>query len=370
MRILIYANLPEVGGGGTIVLKLAEALIGAGWTVAVLTRWQIGFGMNTAVQGALESMGVCCTRLDKDEGQLDWSSWCMIFKKVVIDQPDALLSIGVGWMAAGLAALRPGRRNLYFYINHDPLSPGFRRLRWLSVFMQGISVISSASLLPLRHLAAGETELAWLPQFSEPILPADWQDSLSGERRRCVGFVGTLSETKGVPLLLRVWRELDLEADLLIAGDGPCRTGVENEARETAARNKGRVVYAGKFSATQRDSFLADFFPRVQLLVAPTVVAGEGIQTVILEALAFGCPVLATRLGGTVCFDDPELRDSAVELCAVVELRASLLAWWQRTEHKPERARIQDYFRRHFSNGALCDRWLAFLGGQSRSVVI
>ena len=106
-----------------------------------------------------------------------------------------------------------------------------------------------------------------------------------------VGFLGRLSPEKGTHELLEVARGLLAEnaaATLTIAGDGPDRAWLEEEAKHMTAT--GRLAWRGAV----RD--VAGFLSNVDVLVMPS--HNEGLPYVLLEAMAAGCGVVAYRVGG------------------------------------------------------------------------
>lgn len=107
----------------------------------------------------------------------------------------------------------------------------------------------------------------------------------------CLGTVGRLAEQKGQAHLLEamqaVLREMD-EATLLVAGDGPARQALEQQAQ--AAHLNGRVRFLG----TRRD--VALIYRALDVFVLPSL--WEGLPLVLLEAMGAGLPVVATRVGG------------------------------------------------------------------------
>lgn len=103
------------------------------------------------------------------------------------------------------------------------------------------------------------------------------------------GFSGRLEEEKGVRLLLEVAELLQSlpEIRFLIAGSG----SLEVELKERAAANGlTNVVFAG----FRHD--LPDLYSVFDLLVMPSMY--EGLPLALLEAMAAGCPVVASLTGG------------------------------------------------------------------------
>jgi N-acetyl-alpha-D-glucosaminyl L-malate synthase BshA len=106
-----------------------------------------------------------------------------------------------------------------------------------------------------------------------------------------VGSVGNLREVKDVPTLVRGFAqaiERVPNAVLVLVGDGPERPGLEQLVAERGLGE--RVRFAGARSDVARLLPLFDVFA----LSSKT----EGISVALLEAMACGLPVVATRTGG------------------------------------------------------------------------
>ena len=104
-------------------------------------------------------------------------------------------------------------------------------------------------------------------------------------------IVARLSPEKDIETLLRaaaLVRERDPSFRLEIAGDGPCRGALEALLRELGLR--GVVRFLG-----MRDD-VADLLKRARLFVLSSI--SEGVSLTLLEAMACGLPVVATRVGG------------------------------------------------------------------------
>jgi glycosyltransferase involved in cell wall biosynthesis len=110
--------------------------------------------------------------------------------------------------------------------------------------------------------------------------------------RFSVVVLGRLVPVKGLDVLLRASRERPWT--LLIAGDGPERGRLESEARRLGidARFFGEIAGAEKsLLLTAADAFA------LPSRVLPSG-RSEGMPVALLEAMAFGLPIVASDVGG------------------------------------------------------------------------
>jgi len=128
--------------------------------------------------------------------------------------------------------------------------------------------------------------------------------------------IARLSPVKAHPILFRAIDELLLrghEICLMLAGDGPCRVELEHLADTMGLRQ--RIRFAGNVGQDRIPQLLAES----DLFVLPSF--AEGLPVVLMEAMASGCPVVATRIAGI-----PELIEDGHSGLLVSPGRADLLA--------------------------------------------
>ena len=99
-------------------------------------------------------------------------------------------------------------------------------------------------------------------------------------------FVGRLAENKGIDLFLKAVKEIDAEA--IIVGSG----SLEKKLKTISHKLKANVIFHG-WAKDSRE--VAELMNQSKLLVMPSY--SEGGPRVVLEAMACGVPVLATRVG-------------------------------------------------------------------------
>lgn len=132
-------------------------------------------------------------------------------------------------------------------------------------------------------------------------------------------FVGRLEKRKGLRDLVLGFRELQSRvgrARLIIVGDGPLRSQVENLV---ARRHIENVVMAGYVPR----SVLPRYYATADIACFPAT-GGESFGVVLLEAMASGLPVVATEVPGYLTVVDAGRDSLTVRPRSPVELGATL----------------------------------------------
>ncbi len=105
-----------------------------------------------------------------------------------------------------------------------------------------------------------------------------------------VGTIARLAPQKGVSYFLQAAAVLcrDCQVNFVVVGDGPLRQALEEESRTLGL--DGRLFFVGERADIPQILAAMDIF------VLPSIT--EGLPLTILEAMAAGKPVVATRVGG------------------------------------------------------------------------
>ncbi len=157
-------------------------------------------------------------------------------------------------------------------------------LRWVLRRSDRITTVSR--FLQREVIALGAREGAVRVVYGGVTPKAPPGEGSSGGAR--IVFVGSLVRQKGVDILLEAFQEVkgaEKGAELWIVGDGR-----ERPRLEALARGLEGVRFLGR-----RDDLTA-VFDGASVLVLPS--RAEGFGLVLLEAMASGVPVVASRVGG------------------------------------------------------------------------
>jgi glycosyltransferase involved in cell wall biosynthesis len=115
-----------------------------------------------------------------------------------------------------------------------------------------------------------------------------------GGEEPIVLFVGRLAYYKGLSYLLRAMQ--DVQAQLVVVGDGELREDLEEEAQELGVADRVR------FEGYVPDEHLSEYYRAADIFVLPSIASIEAFGIVQLDALAHGLPVVNTDLPTGVPF--------------------------------------------------------------------
>jgi glycosyltransferase involved in cell wall biosynthesis len=180
------------------------------------------------------------------------------------------------------------------------------------------------------------------------------------------GTVGRLVETKGQSILLQAFAQVSEECPhslLVLAGEGR----LESELRERAAELgiQESVVFLGH----RHD--IAEVLQAYDVFVLPSV--AEGLPGALLEAMAAGLPVIASRVGGVPeILNTPEL-GTMVSPRSVDDLASAMTALYKTTEEKRDeigealRERVLEEFSKEKMISAITAEYLTIMNMTPKS---
>jgi glycosyltransferase involved in cell wall biosynthesis len=178
--------------------------------------------------------------------------------------------------------------------------PGFdaRNLSRLHTITNPLTTLLWKNAHAVVGNSAGLCELArrFMPGLDVPEIPngvdtARFSPAAPAVRERCeLLFTGRLAPQKGVDVLLNALTKVCGAWRLRIAGDGP-----ERERLAALSKHLGIAKQVEFLGWAQRDELPA-LYRSADIFVFPSY--DEGMPNVVLEALASGLPVVATRIAG------------------------------------------------------------------------
>ena len=166
-----------------------------------------------------------------------------------------------------------------------------------------------------------------------------------------VAFLGRYSPAKGIYRLLEIWsRFAGRPMRLDFYGHGIERAGLEQEIRR---RGLEASVHVNQGWSTGRE--LATIMAATDLVVLPSET--EGLPLVLLEAMAYGVPFVASDVGAiaSLAENNPDVRvvplDDAALAQAIVEMESAIRAG------SVVGRRLQDYHRARYGHERVAGLW-------------
>jgi glycosyltransferase involved in cell wall biosynthesis len=118
------------------------------------------------------------------------------------------------------------------------------------------------------------------------------------EDARVLASVGRLVGWKGLGVIVDALRELPPDVHYLVVGEGPDKARLRERAAQAGLA--GRVHFAGRIAHDR----LCEVLLEADLLVQPSI-GEESFGITLVEAMACGLPVLASKQGGMPEIVDP-----------------------------------------------------------------
>ena len=343
MRIvLLNPEYPPIGGGaGNASRHLAQALVRHGHAVTVLTAHWRDLPRREDDRGVQVVRIPAARRRADRSGAREQAAFVLTglvhaARLLRAQRPHGVLAffgapsgivawllkpwLGVPYVVALRGGDVPGFRPYDFALYHRLIGPVLRRV-WRGA---AAVVANSHGLRALAQRFEPRVPIQVIPngvdatRFAPPPARAWHPPRLL--------FVGRVVYQKGLDVLLQALaRHTARDWHLTIVGDGPSRPALMQQA--AALGLQARITWAG----WQPPERMPDFYAQANLFVFPS--RHEGMPNAVLEAMAAGLPVVATRIAGNeelvtpqvgrlVPPDDPAaLADALAALLPAAEVR-------------------------------------------------
>jgi glycosyltransferase involved in cell wall biosynthesis len=353
--ILISCSLAKTGGNETHVRELARLLSQAGYSVTVGSRSK--------------------DFIDQQRSFFDEAHIAYITTPLGSRSPSPLRNI---WAALFWSRLRraafshligigPGgfHRLLKHYLREDGLAVYWEsgdgtyhtpsHVRMLRA-MDKLAATSSRVARVMQAYIDGEVHI--LPPLSSPALkvgPGSLPNRLPGQELR-LAYLGRVTRRKGLENLIEGWTALAIgPARLDVYGGGDL---LEELRRTVHLKGLSNVIHF--HGAYERERDLEAILARTDLVVLPS--EGEGLPHVLIEAMSFGVPFVATGVGGVedLAHGNP---DVLVTGAVWPDFAHGLETMARRVrEGQVSRERLRETYQNHYAFERVSQQWLEFLG--------
>jgi glycosyltransferase involved in cell wall biosynthesis len=308
MRILIInSEYPPVGGGASNAsANLARLLVEMGQEVVVLTSRYDDLPPDSVEDGVRVLRGPARRKLKHRSGAFEQGIFILLgglggLRLVRRWRPDVVLAFF--GLPSGIVALLlrllyrvpyiislrggdvPGFRPYDFAFYHRLFAP-LLRVAWSKA---GAIIANSQGLQRLAYAFYDRVEIKIIPNGVDTNLftctERQWQEP------RLLN-VGRVVYQKGIDILLKALSGLkELDWTLTVVGDGPELTALKEQVAHLEL--SGRVDFVG----WKDKADLLEDYKQANLFVYPS--RDEGMPNAVLEAMASGLPVIATRIAGS-----------------------------------------------------------------------
>ena len=304
--LIINSEFPPIGAGaGNASANIALELASAGHQAVVVTAAHADLPREEVLQGVRILRGPAVRRrVDRSTAveqvifMLGATTRCLSLLRGY--RPDVVLAFfglpsgGVAWLLRILfgipyvVSLRggdvPGFRPYDFWLYHRLAVPFLRRI-WHDA---GAVVANSQGLRELALAFDARNEIAVVPNGVDS--ERFWQENRNWSEPRLLS-VGRIVYQKGLDVALEALIGLkELEWDWHIAGDGPQLQSLREELHREHLDERVHLLGWTRVEALIHEYKAASVF------VFPS--RHEGMPNAVLEAMASGLPVIATRISG------------------------------------------------------------------------
>lgn len=306
IALVTSSYLPRIGGVEEHVAHVADGLARRGHEVFV---WSVDQGDPIPEGGVGVSLRMLpCplpSRSIRGVARFAWRTvpaWFAWRRAFRLDRPDVVHVHCFGPNGVYATHFAGTRRLVYSHHGETFMDSIFDRSRLLGTRLtrmlnraDAVSSCSAFSARDLERFGRGPSDVVVVPNGVDLDAPLGLLPrGMDGATPFVLG-IGRLVAVKGFDTLIRAFAQIvgrggHRDVNLVIAGDGPQRSELEQLARDLGIAS--RVTFPGALSRPEVGAAMA----AAEVLVVPSRVEAFGIT--ILEGWRAGTPVIATRNGG------------------------------------------------------------------------
>ncbi len=298
IRLMQITHDLAIGGLQKVVVNICRAIDREAFDVSVLCLRALG-----PFASDIERLGIMVALLPQKARGTDYFAFLKVASVLRARRPDVIHTHNTQPFVDGtLGALLSGVRRIV-HTDHGRQFPDKRRYMLAERLMShaaykvvGVSEDTSRQLVAWEKI--DPAKVTTIPNGVDCGAPASAVDKV--EKRREIGLdgpgpilgtAGRLSEEKGLAYLLRAMPKVLREqpgAVLVVVGEGPLDSELKAQAAELG------IQASTRFLGPRSD--MAAILSTLDVYVLPSL--REGLPLVLLEAMAAGCPIVATNVGG------------------------------------------------------------------------
>ncbi len=330
LRLMQITHDLAIGGLQQVVVNLCRFINRDKFDVSVLCLRELG-----SYTKEVENMGIKVTLLPQSEKGTDYFSFLKIAKILKREKIDIIHTHNTQPFVEGSvgALLSPSVKTI-IHTDHARNFPDKKRYmfsEWLvshfACWVVGVSDNTCQNLIEYEKISP--QKVVTIPNGIDG---SKFDIKIDKEKKKKeLGLIGfdpiiglgvRLAEQKGITYLLRAMPkviEFFPNIALVIAGEGPLESDLKKEA--TALGIKKNVHFVGP----RLD--MPELLKLFDLYVLPSL--WEGLPMVLLEAMAAGCPIIATDVGGNAYAIKDGYNGTLIEPCnppKLVEAMINLLS--------------------------------------------
>ena len=296
MKILQVCSATEIGGGERHVIDLTRALIERGHELHLAIR------PNAKIKSELNSLPIVWHELPL-KNALDIFS-AKKLKNIINQYQIEIVHAHVArdYTICGLASKQTSAKLFLTRHHFNPIKSNFL-YQWTIRQTQGFIAVSSAVKAEIQKAFPKLTERItiipnWIDsKFIATLSKDEARKSLGITRKFAVGIIGQITPLKGQKYFIEAAQKIARDdVDYLVIG-AP-QTDQDKKYYQQLMNDDGQFMAQGNLRFVGAVSDIATKLAAFDIIVVPSI--NEGFSLVVIEAMAAGCALIASHVGGII----------------------------------------------------------------------